>query len=47
METRRKLVNEKARQGNRPTSKLKLYFPQILTWFDELDCVLVGALLKR
>ena len=47
VETRRKLVNEKTRQGNLPTSRLKLYFPQILTWFDELDSALVGALLKR
>ena len=47
VEARRKLVNEKTRQGNRLTAKLKLYFPQILTWFDEVDSALVGVLLER
>lgn len=47
VEARRKLVNEKTRQGNRLTAKLKLYFPQILTWFDEVDSALVGAFLER
>lgn len=47
VEARRKLVNEKTRQSNRLTAKLKLYFPQILTWFDEVDSALVGALLER
>jgi transposase len=47
VEARRKLVNEKTRQTNRLTARLKLYFPQILTWFDEVDSERVGALLKR
>jgi transposase len=47
VEARRTLVNEKTRQSNRLTAKLKLYFPQILTWFDEIDSALVGALLER
>jgi hypothetical protein len=47
VEVRRTLVNEKTRQSNRLTAKLKLYFPQILTWFDEVDSALVGALLER
>jgi transposase len=47
VEARRKLVNEKTRQSNRLTAKLKLYFPQILTWFDEVDSALVGVLLER
>lgn len=47
VEARRKLVNEKTRQGNRLTSKLKVYFPQILTWFDDVDSALVGVLLER
>ena len=47
VEGRRKLVNEKTRQANRLTAKLKLYFPQILVWFEEVDSALVGALLKR
>ena len=47
VEGRRRLVGEKTRQSNRLTAKLKLYFPQILTWFDEVDSPLVGALLER
>jgi transposase len=47
VEARRKLVNEKTRQSNRLTAQLKLYFPQILTWFNEVDSALVGALLER
>jgi transposase len=47
VEGRRKLVNEKTRQSNRLTAQLKLYFPQILDWFDAVDSPLVGALLKR
>jgi transposase len=47
VEARRILVNEKTRQSNRLTAKLKLYFPQILNWFDAVDSALVGALLDR
>lgn len=47
VEGRRRLVDEKTRQSNRLTAKLKLYFPQILHWFDEVDSPLVGALLQR
>jgi transposase len=47
VEARRKLVNEKTRQSNRLTAKLKLYFPQIISWFDEVDSPLVGAVLER
>jgi len=47
VEGRRKLVNEKTRQSNRLTAKLKLYFPQMLDWFEEVDSPLVAALLKR
>jgi len=47
VEDRRRFVNENTRQSNRLTSKLKLYFPQILTWFDEVDSPLVGAFLQR
>src|SRR6266436_575109 len=31
----------------RATAQLKLYFPQMLDWFDAVDSPLVGALLKR
>jgi transposase len=47
VEARRKLVNEKTRQVQRLTDKLKLYFPQVLTWFEKVDSPLVGALLLR
>ncbi len=47
VEGRRKLVNEKTRQSNRLTAQLKLYFPQVLDWFDKIDSPLVADLLKR
>lgn len=47
VEERRKLVNEKTRQSNRLTARLKLYFPQILDWFPQVAAPLVGALLAR
>ena len=47
VEERRRTVNEKTRQGNRLTGWLKLYFPQILRWFDDVDTPLVGDLLER
>src|SRR6202049_176352 len=47
VEQRRQLVNEKTRQTNRLTAKLKMYYPQMLQWFDEVDSPLVGALLER
>lgn len=47
VEGRRKLVNERTRQTNRLTAQLKLYFPQLLDWFDAVDSPLVGVLLQR
>jgi transposase len=47
VEGRRKLVNEKTRQSNRLTAQLKLYFPQMLDWFDKIDSPLAGEMLKR
>jgi transposase len=47
VETRRQLVNEVTRAKNRLRACLKIYFPQIPAWFDELDTPLVGSLLKR
>ena len=47
VEERRKLVDEKTEQTNRLTSNLKIYFPQILDWFEQLDTELVCALLLR
>ena len=47
VEARRKLVNEKTRQSNRLTAQLKLYFPQMLDWFTDIDSPLATELLKR
>lgn len=46
VEERRKLVEEKTAQSNRLTSYLKIYFPQMLDWF-ELDTDLARGLLER
>jgi hypothetical protein len=40
-------VGEKTEQSNRLTSHLKIYFPQMLDWFERLDTELVCALLER
>ena len=47
VEQRRLMVNEKTRQSNRLTACLKMYFPQILQWFDDVAAPVVGALLER
>jgi len=47
VEKRRKLVDEKTRQNNRLIDCLKLYFPQVLHWFDDLAGELAGAFLQR
>lgn len=47
VEQRRQLVDEKTAQTNRITARLKFYFPQILTWFGDLDSPLVRSFLKR
>lgn len=47
VEERRKLVDEKTAQSNRLTAYLKIYFPQMLDWFENLDTGLVCALLEH
>jgi transposase len=47
VEGRRKLVHERTRQSNRITAQLKLYFPQMLDWFGDIDSPLATELLKR
>ena len=47
VEERRKLVDEKTAQTNRLTGDLKIYFPQMLDWFERLDTEQVCALLER
>jgi len=47
VEQRRQMVNDKTRYSNRLTACLKLYFPQVLQWFDDVTSPLVAALLER
>ena len=47
VEERRQAVDEKTRQSNRLTDCLKMYFPQILRWFDDVTTPLVGDFLER
>jgi transposase len=47
VELRRRMVNDKTRESNRLTACLKLYFPQMLKWFDDVTSPLVAALLER
>jgi transposase len=46
-EYRRRFVDEATRQKNRLTSCLKIYFPQLLCWFDDIGSPVAGALLER
>jgi transposase len=47
VEERRKLVHEKTRYSNRITSHLKMYFPQVLDWFDEIGSKIAAEFLER
>lgn len=47
VEERRKLVHEKTRYSNRLTAHLKMYFPQVLDWFDDLGCSIAADFLLR
>src|SRR5215831_4810727 len=47
VDERRNLVDEKRAQINRLTHQLKIYFPQMLEWFEQLDTELECALLER
>lgn len=47
VEERRKLVDEKTAQNNRLEAHLKIYFPQIPQWFEDIDSPLVCDLLQR
>jgi len=44
---RKAIAQRKTAQSNRLTSHLKLYFPQMLDWFEDLDTEMVCALLER
>ena len=45
VERRRQLVDEKTATTNRIIDQLKLYFPQVLDWFDDIDAPMVEAFL--
>ncbi len=47
VEERRQTVDERTRESHRLTACLKLYFPQVLPWFDDVASPLVGDLLDR
>jgi transposase len=47
VEKRRQLVDERTAQTNRITDQLKLYFPQVLQWFDEISSPIAAAFLAR
>jgi transposase len=47
VEERRQLVDERTAQTNRITAQMKLYFPQVLDWFDDVGSPLVRAFLQR
>src|SRR5579884_2957740 len=47
VEKRRQLVDLRTAHTNRITAMLKVYFPQVLDWFDDLGSALVGDFLDR
>ena len=47
VQKRRQLVDERTAQTNRITAQIKLYFPQVLKWFDDLASPMVAAFLER
>lgn len=47
VEQRRRLVNDRTRFSNRLTAVLKGYFPQVLSWFEDIHTTLVCDFLTR
>jgi transposase len=47
VEMRRQLVDERTAETNRITAHLKLCFPQVLDWFDDIGSPLAVAFLRR
>ncbi|HEY3038737.1 MAG TPA: IS110 family transposase [Pyrinomonadaceae bacterium] len=47
VEQRRRLVHDRTRLSNRLTAVLKGYFPQVLSWFDDVRTTLVCDFLTR
>src|SRR5262245_20675351 len=46
-DTDRKLVQERTRYSNRLTAHLKMYFPQVLHWFEEIGSSIAADFLIR
>src|SRR3954452_16156781 len=47
VEDRRGFVNQRTRLSNSLTAELKVYFPQVLDWIDNIDCPMGCDLLER
>jgi len=47
VENRRKMIDDRTALSNRLTDLLKIYFPQVLKWFDDVASELVGELLSK
>ena len=47
VEARREGVDDRTRYVNRLTAQLKMFFPQLLEWFDDVDSVIVNQLLRK
>lgn len=47
VQERRKLVQDRTRYSNRLTAHLKLYFPQVLDWFAQVNSEITGDFLQR
>ena len=47
VEHRRRLIHDRTRLSNRLTATLKGYFPQVLSWFEDIRTVLVCDFLSR
>src|SRR5215467_3652921 len=47
VEERRKFVHEKTRYSNRLTAYMKMYFPQVLQWFDDMGSIMAADFLLR
>jgi transposase len=47
VENRRKLVDQRTAVSNRLTDLLKIYFPQMLSWFKDVTAPVIGDLLSR
>jgi ribosomal protein S15P/S13E len=47
VEQRRKLVDDRTRYSNQLTAWVKMYFPQVLDWIDDIDSAMGCDLLER